>query len=212
MAMTEQEFKDALVVLQRLVADHVDRRAALDALRRADFEDVGGSFPRARYLDALRGLIGDRLEEVRRVAVETLAHEKDAFIQDRLLAGLRTADAAIVPRARAIQLLSYDSHGPHVPACRSIAANRSEDDETRIEALRALGGDPESEETLQRVMAEPGESLAVRMWAGASLRALSPPAFARLADRIRHDATEHPRLKEMCAVAFRTSPTLSQLL
>jgi hypothetical protein len=210
--MNEAEFTRAIETLRDLSRTDVDRRAALDALRQAEFEDVGGTFPRASYLAALRDLIEDRDDEVRRVAIVTLAEEKDPFMQGRLLDGLLGVAPAIVPAARAIQLLSYDSHGPHVPSCRTFAADPSLDEGVRIEALRALGGDPASQGQLQRLMIDRDESLAIRSWAGVSLRALAPRAFARLADAIRKDDSDDRTLRQMYDVAFRTSPTLANLL
>jgi len=50
----------------------------------------------------------------------------------------------------------------------------------------------------------------VRLWAGLSLRALTPPAFASIASTMMANVNEDASLRQMCESAFRTSPTLNR--
>jgi len=107
-------------------------------------------------------------------------------------------------------LLSYDMHGPHLPACRALAVDTTADIDTRIESIRALAVDPTAVPLLVRLLTSASEPIIVRLWAGLSLRALTPPAFASIASTMMANVNEDASLRQMCESAFRTSPTLNR--
>jgi hypothetical protein len=223
--MTRQQFDQA--VADVLGSDQTLRRRSLKRLHAAAFQPGDRPFPRDEFLALLRKLVDDLDDRIRERAVGTLAVERDQQVQERLLQELGTSQAGALAEvlsvdgsvrrsmvktaAHAIQLLAYDGHGPHVPISREIAEDRSRPEGARLEALRVLAADPSSEDLLERIIKDRDEPANVRIWAGASLRALSPFRFAAVARPVLADLTEDPDLRAMCEVAFRTSRTLRRL-
>jgi len=77
-------------------------------------------------------------------------------------------------------------------------------------SIRALAVDPTAVPLLVRLLTSASEPIIVRLWAGLSLRALTPPAFASIASTMMANVNEDASLRQMCESAFRTSPTLNR--
>jgi len=207
--MTPDEFSEAVLTLRDHDAPPQRRLAILRTLQFLEFGASGEDFPRAAYLEVLRLLLDDPV--ISPVAIDTLASVRDPHAQRRLLDVVARIDTTLVPsRARAVQLLSYDMHGPHLPACRALAVDTTADIDTRIESIRALAVDPTAVPLLVRLLTSASEPIIVRLWAGLSLRALTPPAFASIASTMMANVNEDASLRQMCESAFRTSPTLNR--
>jgi hypothetical protein len=223
--MTSDDFEAAVATVQSPLPPD-QRQDAFDRLQLEAFQSAGSGFSRDRYLALLRDLLDDSDLDLRNAAIDALAMEKDQGVQERLLnelpmgfggpvAAALLAGAPSRPLvtsvAKALELLSYDGHGPHVPVSRELIESRELDDVTRIEAARVLASDASSEDVLARITSDRDEPSAIRVRAGVSLRALAPPRFAEVARAILADLTEDPDLRAMCEVAFRTSRTLRRL-
>ena len=207
--MNQDEFSDFVLKLRDPSASPDQRMVVLRTLQLLELGASSEEFPRAAYLEALRSLLDDPV--VGRVAINTLASRRDPHAQRRLLDVVAGIDSTLVDsRARAIQLLSYDMHGPHLPFCRALAVDTAADIDTRIESIRVLAVDPTAVPVLIRLLTSATEPSIVRLWAGLSLRALTPPAFASIASGMIADAQEDESLRQMCETAFRTSPTLNR--
>jgi hypothetical protein len=211
--MTRDEFERDLWTVRQSPLMAVDRLDALERLGVATVEGGGGVFPwLTEYKALLRELMVESDEHLRFSAVSDLAMFKDATVQKRLLDGLSGQSAPLVPEAMALQLLAYDTHGEDIIVCRRIAVDRAKENDARIEAIRSLARDTASVERLSSLMMDTTEDSQIRLWGGLSLRALAPSAFAMLASQLL-DAAADPSsvpLRNMCTVAFRTSPTLGQ--
>jgi hypothetical protein len=161
------------------------RRAALHALAALDF--LGPRFApfRADYKQALREVATDVDEELRTSALELLAIDKDAYAQDLLVRGLKQPDDAVVPEAKAIQLLGYDDHAEMTSLVRKVYKRAT--GQTREEALRFLATDAQSERLFTRLLKDKSEQPSIRRISASGLQSLNPEAFERVARRIVAD-------------------------
>jgi hypothetical protein len=161
------------------------RLAALRALAALDF--LGPRFApfRADYKQALRDVATDPAEELRENALELLAIDKDPYAQELLVAGLERPEAALVPDAKALQLLAYDDHAEIVPLARRVY-KRSKG-AAREEALRLLATDPKSERLFSRLLKDKSEKRSIRRISASGLQSLNPDAFERTARKIVAD-------------------------
>ena len=162
------------------------RLAALRVLQELSFSSGLFQTRRADYLAALREVVSDADAGLREPALEILALKKDEYAQRILLNGLRTPSEALVPPEKAIQMLGYDVHAEHYPILRELLANPP-NAAAKEEAVRALAGDPGSQQLLADLLTDKAEGLEVRKLSALALGALAPEAFARHAKRIVAD-------------------------
>jgi len=213
--MTRENFDRDVEIIRQPDHTGVARRAALARLRAAALDTNDERFPWvAEYKALLHDLTTDADPVMRRAAISELAIQRDPVVQKQLHDGLLGATRLLVPAAWALQLLAYDTHGDYIEICRRFADERETEHGLRIEAVRGLAGDHESAGRLARMMTDKTEPAAIRLWGGLSLRALAPPTFARVAAQVLSapaDATSGD-VRDMCAVALRTSPTLKDFL
>jgi hypothetical protein len=92
--------------------------------------------------------------------MEQLALRSDEYLQEKLIAGLRTpADAMVQPEV-AIQLLGQNLHSEVIPLLREIV-DKPPNEQSKKEALRNLAADASSAPLLERILldgAEPPET------------------------------------------------------
>lgn len=100
--------------------------------------------------------------------------------QDLMVKGLDDPAKAVVPADTALQLLSASPHSGVVPAARRLAAE-SNVEQVRLQAMRVLGADAQSQPLLERVYQNKAEVPGVRQVAGAALRSVAPMRFQELA-------------------------------
>jgi hypothetical protein len=177
------------------------RLAAFQALKTASF--LGPAFApyRARYLKALRAIATDPEREIREEALETLVMEKVDFARRLLSDGLSKPEKALVPAAKAIQLLSFDGHAEAAPVVREIFA-KAKDLPTKEAALRFLASDPASAPLLSRVLKDQSQPAKLRSLSATGLRVANPKAFERTARMIVEDGKEDDNVRATCLGAL----------
>jgi hypothetical protein len=190
----------------------VVRRAALRVLKQLSFSSAIFKQKRPAYLAALREAIDTEDASLRDLALETLAQEKDEYVQRRLLEGLKDPSRALVPPAKAIQLLGYDIHAEHYPILKEIV-EKPPSAGARQEAIRLLAADPSSTELLAGILRDKGESRKVRSISATALQSLAPSEFEEHARQIVTDESEDDVLRATCLSAlthFGDQEALSQ--
>jgi hypothetical protein len=176
------------------------REAALQALSALDF--LGPRFApyRADYLQALRQVATDPKEKLRERALELLAIEKDPYVQELLVRGLKRPKEALLPEAKAIQLLGYDDHTAVLPVVRQVFKRAK--GPTREEALRLLATDPSSERLFARLLKDRSETRSIRLLSVAGLQSLNPVSFERAARGIVADEDDDDAIRAATLAAL----------
>lgn len=177
------------------------RAAAFDALKAASF--LGPLFApyRAAYLKCLREVAVDSEPTLREDALEVLAIEKVGYAQNLLFKGLKDPKAALVPPAKAIQLLSYDSHADYAPVIRDILS-KTKDTAVKEAAIRFLAADPSSSKLLAKLLQDDSQPAQIRSLCATALRLLQPRLFERIARKIVADDDEDDNLRATCLGAL----------
>ena len=177
------------------------RAAALNALKAASF--LGPHFApfRAEYMQILRDIVTEVEPRLRNDVLEVLAMEKDAYAQDLLLRGLKDPQEALVPPAKAIQLLGYDVHADFAPVVRDIL-RRESDPATKEEAVRLLASDPGSEGLLADLLKDKHQPGTIRALSATALQILNPRSFEEAAREIVADDGEDDDLRATCLGAL----------
>ncbi len=170
------------------------RRAALNLLRQMRFTSPVLEMKRPEYMDVLRAIIDDADQVLRQQAIEMLAQQKDEYVQRRLLEGLEQPAKALLPPAKAIQMLGYDVHAEYFPILREIVKN-APDAATKQEAVRLLSADPTSVGLLTELYRNRGEHEKVRRASAIALQALAPAQFEQHAKNIVLDPDEEEGLR-----------------
>jgi hypothetical protein len=177
------------------------RQAAFRALKTASF--LGPAFApyRAEYLKCLRGIAIDPEAEIRREALETLAMEKVDFARRLLADGLREPKKALVPAAKAIQILSHDGHAEVAPLVREVLAGSS-DPAAKEAAVRFLSSDPGSASLLGSILKDRSQPSRLRSLSAAGLRVINPKLFERAARAIVEDKADNDDVRATCLGAL----------
>ena len=175
----EQRVDVLLATLQNRGEPVAERTAALEELAALDFLGPRFALFRARYKEALRDVATDQPPELRAQALELLAIGRDPYAQELLVQGLQEPKDALVPEAKAIQLLGYDEHAEVVPLVREVYERAT--GVAREEALRVLATDPESERLFTRLLMDKSEKRSVRQLSASGLQSLNPDAFDKAA-------------------------------
>jgi hypothetical protein len=196
----EEQVLDLLATLQNRDEPVASRTAALEAVAALDF--LGPRFApfRAAYKDALRNVATDQPRELREQALELLAIGKDPYAQELLVKGLQEPNKALVPEAKAIQLLGYDDHAEVVPLAREVFERAT--GSAREEALRVLATDPESEQLLDRLLRDKSEKRSIRQLSASGLQSLNPDAFDETARKIVADDDDYNDIRATALAAL----------
>jgi hypothetical protein len=196
----EEQVEALLATLRDPAAAVADRTAALEELAALDF--LGPRFApfRAAYKEALREVATDQPRELRVRALEVLAIERDGYAQELLVQGLREPKKALVPEAKAIQLLGYDDHADVVPLAREVFERGT--GPAREEALRVLATDPESEQLFDRLLKDKSEKRRIRQLSASGLQSLNPEAFDKTARRIVADEDDYNDIRATALAAL----------
>ena len=183
------------------------RLAALGLLKQLAISSP--TFPEWRplFFAVLRRALSE--PELRLAALEVLVHGRDRDAQEKLLAGLRDPDQALVPPDQALRLLSSDPHADVRGVAREIA-NHPPDEATLLQALKVLAGDPESAAGFKSLLADSSQSLPVRKLAATALNNLAPEALQPAGDPRLEAVTEaavagdEPELAKHIGAILRT--------
>jgi hypothetical protein len=196
----EQQVEALLATLRDPAAAVADRTAALEELAALDF--LGPRFApfRAAYKEALREVATDQPRELRVRALEVLAIDRDGYAQELLVQGLREPKKALVPEAKAIQLLGYDDHADVVPLAREVFERGT--GPAREEALRVLATDPESEQLFDRLLKDKSEKRRIRQLSASGLQSLNPEAFDQTARKIVADEDDYNDIRATALAAL----------
>jgi hypothetical protein len=157
------------------------RLAALHNIQTAAF--LGPNFDRYRssFREALRAVAADdKNTEMRVSALELLALDKDDLARQLLLKGLDDVTHALVPVAKAIQLLSMDDHSVAIPIAHKIMSGQY-DLEAKGEALRVLASDAGAGPMLSKILSDRSQPQLLRSISAAGLRAVDPKLFEQVA-------------------------------
>lgn len=202
------EDPDAIDELLEMLAD-----ATSPALRRLDIlrllQQISFRFAlfpakRPAYLSTLRAVIDDKDAALRRRAVSILAREKDEYVQRRLVAGLEGQEKALVPAAKAIQLLGNDVHAEYLPLIRRYVEDPP-NQTARKEAIRLLAADEESADLLSTILRDRDEKPDVRRVSAIALEAVAPDVALAESRRIAADVAEPPELRAMALTSLTRS-------
>jgi hypothetical protein len=210
------EHDELFDVVLELLQDHNEpaalRRAALTFMQQISFRTTVFAAKRPEYLAALRSVIDDNDATLRQQAMGILAREKDEYVQRRLIEGLEDRSKALLPPAKAIQLLGYDIHAEHYPILRQIV-KRPPNRAAKKEAVRLLAADTASKDLLIEILRDKGESSDVRNISAIAVQSLAPTEFEEIAKQIVLDDNEDNALRATCINAlahFANPATLSE--
>ena len=179
------------------------RLAALRQLGSAEFQPAAFAPFHADYLALLRRLVTDPDKSIRVAALERLTAAGDPEAQALLLEGLKSARKALVPKAKAVQLLARDDHGAGLHIFRDLAANAT--GKVRDEALRALAADTRSAPLFETIAADKAEKASVREIAAVNLQNVSSTRFAKLARKLALDDRDDDRVRATAIAAIAHS-------
>jgi hypothetical protein len=184
------------------------RRKALQALQALSFNVPLFAKIRPALIATLRKVIEDPDPELREMAIEGLAQDKDEYVQRRLLAGLKREEEPLVEDENAIQFLAYDIHAEHFPILRTLAKESSEPS-TRREAVKVLAADTESADLLYEIYDDKGEDDEVRNASAGALLAVDPVRFEERAKQAVVDDSdaEAVRAASLTALTYFANPT-----
>jgi hypothetical protein len=171
------------------------RHAALQRILAATFTGPGFDRYQPSFRDALRAVAAeDKNQDLRTRALEILALDKDEVAQQLLLRGLENTAAALVPVAKAVQLLAQDDHGVAIPIARKILSG-DYDVSAKVEALRALASDPGSKDLVAGILSNRALPQQLRSVSATTLRMIDPQRFEQLAQRLIVDPHEDDDVK-----------------
>jgi hypothetical protein len=177
------------------------RLAALQSLQAASFSVLEFEPHRADYLATLRELVDDPDPELRQRVLGILAREKDGYVQEKLLEGLKDPEKALVPPEKALQLLSYDVHAEAYPVAREIVAQPPNPDAKR-EALRILSADASSAPVFEKLLRDKDEQREIRQISAAALQAVKPKKFQEQAREMLLDKDEYDDIQATALTAL----------
>ena len=177
------------------------RLAALHNVQTATFLGPGFDPYRAAFRDALRAVTADKNPELRTTALELLAMDKDDFARQLLLKGFEDPGQALVPVAKAVQLLADDDHGVAIPLAHKVVAGEFDVD-AKEEALRVLASDPGAESLFAGILSDRSQPQQLRSASASGLRAVNPQQFEKLAQGIIVDAQEDDEVRANCLGAL----------
>jgi len=184
----------------------VVRLAALKALGAATF--LGENFApyHADYLNTLRQIARPGTDpQLCEAALGVLAAEKDPDTQKLLQRGLEDAKFALVPPAKALQLLSYDDHANISELALSLF-NQTDDLGVKEAALRVLATDAKSQDLFAKLLEDKSQPVSLRTLSATGLNFLNPQRFADVARTIVMDDSESEDIRDSSLGALASAP------
>jgi hypothetical protein len=204
MSLPTAEFADGVRFLLDTLGDAAAstpvRLAALGKLGAAEFRPHRFGPFHAEYLDLLRKLATGRDRALRTAVLERLTLTNDRYAQKLLREGLANPRKALVPAAKAVQLLARDDHAALRPVFRDLAATGA--GKVREEALRALASDTRSAALFETIAADKAESTPIRQIAAVNLKNTSAGRFAKLATKLALDPDDDDDLRAAAVSAI----------
>jgi hypothetical protein len=201
-----QKIPALLATLRDAGQPAIVRHAALKALGAATF--LGEIFApyRADYLNTLRQIAQPGTDpELRESALGVLAAEKDPGTQQLLRAGLLDPKSALVPPAKALQLLSFDDHAGIADIALNLFHNTA-DLAVKEAALRVLATDPKSQDLFQQLLEDKSQPPSLRTLSATGLHFLNPQKFADVARTIVMDHSDSEDIRATSLGALANAP------
>ena len=177
------------------------RSAALRAIAQAAFSRAEFRRWEPDFRAALRAVATGDDATMRDQALERLSLEGDEYAQRLLADGLRDPTLALVPPARALQLLGHDVHAEHYPLLRDLVET-SGTKAVRRTALRLLAADSDAAELFARIAADRSEDPVARSTSAVALQSLAPERFDDVARSVVDDADDDRRVRATFANAI----------
>ena len=131
------------------------------------------------YINALRGLLEDKNQELREQVFGTLSVMKDEVAQDRLrqeLESNKPEEERLIPTHHAIAMLGHDEKALDFALLRKVAENPP-NKESLMAAVRHLGDDKGAVAVLQAIMEDESNPIEIRSMIPGMLSRHSPGAF-----------------------------------
>lgn len=141
-----------------------------------------------------RTLTRDQDDGLRSIAFAVLAGRADGPVLEQLAVGLRDPTSAPLSPAESVRLLGTWDPNPDYSLLHDIMLEPP-DLETRLEAVRLLGGYAPSQQHIVRYLHDPNEREDIRLAAVGTLSANDPQNFARHVLPIVRDETERTSLR-----------------
>ena len=192
---------DARVNLEQLIAIVADKDESIEVRRNAIRKLEANSFERADFVDvrpsyfsALRSCLDELDVGLISDALGVLSSYRDTYAQEKLFAWLQDMDSCPLPQTSVLQFLSYDIHAGVHDAAKKIL-DTTNDEDTKLEALRLLSSDGGSLNQFQQLLRDKSETLGVRRIAAAACKSLAPEQFQNDAMLILEDEDEDEGLR-----------------
>ena len=135
---------------------------------------------RADIINTLRKVSTDPDPGVREIALSTLIGQGDDHAEQLLIDDLRNPATELLPAETAVALLATNADADTMPVLREVFA-KPPNASAQVEAMRALGADPQSRPAIVKVLQDESQPEALRLAAAGTLAANVPeqlPAHA----------------------------------
>ena len=198
---TDENLQNVLSVLRDRNQPSEVRLTALQTLQAATFSVAEFESCQPDYTAALRELVDDPDDTIRRRVLGILSRDKDGYAQKRLLEGLKDPDKALVPPEKALQFLGNDVHAEAYSAARKIVENPPSEDAKR-EALRLLAADSKAAPIFEKVLRDKDALAEHRQISASALQGLKPKKLQEYARDIVLDENEYPEIKATSLTAI----------
>ena len=198
-----------LKLLISLLADPAEhdqvRLSALVALQQNTFRSAEFQPYQADFVAALRSAVTDDDKDLRERAMDILALNGDAYVQQLLVDGLRDPKSALVAPQQALRMIGYDVHADHYGLLRDIVET-SKKPKLRQAALKLLAADSGAKDIFARIAADPGEDAVSRSTSAIALQAIAPEEFSTMAHAIVADDSNSDQVRATMLTALSHGP------
>jgi hypothetical protein len=204
------KIEQLLAIVADSARESVVRQAAFRGLQQLSFSSVLFRHMNAQFIATLRTLMDDPDPVLRELAIERLAQDKDALVQQRLLDGLERREEPLVDDVEAIQLLGYDIHGAFFPVMRKLA-KESPDPAVRTEAVNVLAADTASADLLLEIFDDKSENDDVRRASASALMLVARDRFEPRAKEAVLDDADTEAVRASSLTALTHSPNREEV-
>ncbi len=181
------------------------RRAALESLRVISFSSPALNSCMGEYKQGLKAIVRDADPELSMAAIEILAGYNDPDVQGLLKEGLEDHSKALVPDAKAIQLLGLQRTGGFNDTIRKHL-EKSNNPDVLVEAITALSSDEASQNLIQKKLEDKSGDKYVRLTSLSALNSSSPDKFIESAKKIINDKSDYNDVKISSLNAIAAQP------
>lgn len=145
-------------------------------------------------LSVLRSVADDPDSQIRGTALALLVNDGNAEARQMLIDDLGRADVTLLPPSTAVALLANKADESTYVALRKLL-DTPLDETTRVETIRALGGDSSSVDRLVRILENPKASEKERLAAAGALYANAPERLPQAGLKVIKDEKAGSKLR-----------------